>query len=36
VVIDFTCRGRYEPAWAESEWIEIDEPAESLAPAGAR
>jgi DNA-directed RNA polymerase specialized sigma24 family protein len=25
-VIDFTCRGYYEPAWVESEWIEIDEP----------
>jgi RNA polymerase sigma factor (sigma-70 family) len=26
-VIDFTCRGYYEPGWGENEWIEIDEPA---------
>jgi DNA-directed RNA polymerase specialized sigma24 family protein len=25
-VIDFTCRGWYEPVWREDEWIEIDEP----------
>lgn len=25
-VIDFTCRGYYEPGWGESEWIEIDGP----------
>ena len=25
-VIDFTCRGWYEPGWREDEWIEIDGP----------
>jgi len=26
-VIDFTCRGYYEPGWGEAEWIDIDGPA---------
>jgi DNA-directed RNA polymerase specialized sigma24 family protein len=25
-VIEFTCRGWYEPVWGEDEWIEIDGP----------
>ena len=25
-VIEFTCRGWYEPGWSEAEWIEIDAP----------
>src|SRR4051794_36802069 len=25
-VIDFTCRGFYDPGWGESEWLEPDDP----------
>jgi DNA-directed RNA polymerase specialized sigma24 family protein len=25
-VIDFTCRGYYDPAWGENEWMDVDEP----------